>query len=188
MDRKQIFSLLLPKSFNYTLKASTCKQCDKCLREKCENDAYVVVRKGELRCGVIDKNSIGAERSESMLHRIVKDYGTDVAQAFLNSLSKLCVEYVSTLGFTFSIDELDLSDKAKKKIEEVIGKAEKDVHELISDYREGTLQRLPGQTLVESLEIYIMNKLAQGKGRCWKGCRRLLHDGQSWNHHDQDRC
>jgi len=160
---KQIFSLLLPKSFNYMLKAGTCKQCNKCLREKCENDAYVVVRKGELKCGVIDKNSIGAERSESMLHRIVKDYGTEVGQAFLNSLSKLCVEYVSTLGFTFSIDELDLSGKAKKKIEDVVGKAEKDVHELIKDYRNGTLQRLPGQTLDESLEIYIMNKLAQAR-------------------------
>jgi DNA-directed RNA polymerase subunit A' len=45
----------------------------------------VVTQNGELS-GVIDKASIGAEEPDSVLHRIAKDYGNDVAQKFLNSI------------------------------------------------------------------------------------------------------
>jgi len=160
---KQIFSLFLPEDFNYSLKANTCRQCATCLKEKCKYDSYVVVRNGELIKGIIDKNSIGAEKSESMFHRIVKDYGTKVGKTFLNSISRLLIEYVSTLGFTFSMDELDLSNKVKRKIDNVQEKMDSDVQELIKKYREKRLQRLPGKTLEDSLEIYIMNKLAQAR-------------------------
>ena len=82
---KQIFSLFIPKGFNYVLKSSVCQGCPQCKYEDCEYDAYVVVRDGILEKGVIDKNSIGAEKSESLYHRIIKDYGTDVGRKFLNS-------------------------------------------------------------------------------------------------------
>jgi len=51
-----------------------------CLEEKCPYDAYVVIKNGELKHGVIDKRSIGAEQSESLLHRIIKDYGTEAGR------------------------------------------------------------------------------------------------------------
>ena len=171
---KQIFSLFLPEGFNYTLKSSICRHCSVCLQEKCENDAFVVVRNGELKKGVIDKNSIGAERSESMFHRIVKDYGTEAGKTFLNSMSRLLTEFISILGFTFSIDELDLSDRAKKKIRSVLERAEKEVQELIQKYRNKSLKRLAGKTLEESLEIYIMNKLAQARDEAGKVADRFF--------------
>ena len=160
---KQIFSLFLPKSLNFILKASVCERCPTCLREGCEHDAYVVVRNGVLERGVIDKNSIGAERSESLYHRIVKDYGTEAGRQFLNSISRLLTEFISMRGFTYSLDELDLSEKARRKIDSAIDGRERKVRELIESYHQGTLTRLPGQTLEESLEIYIMNELAKAR-------------------------
>ncbi len=171
---KQIFSLFLPEGFNYTLKSSICKQCSICLQEKCKNDAFVVVRNGELKKGVIDKNSIGAERSESMFHRIVKDYGTKAGKTFLNFISRLLTEFISILGFTFSLDELDLPDRTRKKIRSVLEKTEKEVQELIQKYKNKSLQRLAGKTLEESLEIYIMNKLAQARGEAGKAVDRFF--------------
>ena len=70
---KQIFSLFLPKTLNYVLKANLCQGCTKCEEEDCKYDAYVVVKNGELVSGIIDRRSIGAEQSESLLHRIIKD-------------------------------------------------------------------------------------------------------------------
>jgi DNA-directed RNA polymerase subunit A' len=162
---KQVFSLFLPKGFNYVLKANTCKQCAVCLKEKCPHDAYVVVRDGILECGVIDKNSIGAERSESLYHRIVKDYGTDAGQLFLRSICKLVNTFMSMRGFTYSLDELDLSKETQHKIDHVIQATQERVRGLIDNYRKGTLPRLPGQTLEESLEIYIMNELANARDK-----------------------
>jgi len=160
---KQIFSLFLPKGFNFILKASICERCPECLKEGCEHDAYVVVKNGILERGVIDKNSIGAEKSESLYHRIVKDYGTEDGRRFLNSTSRLLTEFISLRGFTYSIDELDLSEAAQRKIDSAIDGRERKVRDLIESYHQGSLARLPGQTLEESLEIYIMNELAKAR-------------------------
>lgn len=160
---KQIFSLFLPRGINYILKASVCQQCTSCKHEDCEYDAYVVVKNGILERGVIDKNSIGAEKSESLYHRIVKDYGTEVGRKFLNSTSRLLNEFISMKGFTYSLDELELSTNARRKVNDTIEETNRKVNELVNSYRQGTLLRLPGQTLEESLEIYIMNELAKAR-------------------------
>jgi DNA-directed RNA polymerase subunit A' len=160
---KQIFSLFLPKGFDYVLKASICQNCPRCKYNDCPNDAYVIVKDGILEKGVIDENSIGAEKSESIYHRIVKDYGTQTASIFLNSICKLFKEFLTMKGFSYSLDELDLSPKTHKKINKLIGVTNQNVHELIGKYNQGVLSRLPGQTLEESLEIFIMNELAKAR-------------------------
>jgi DNA-directed RNA polymerase subunit A' len=161
---KQIFSLFIPKGVNYVLKANICQRCDVCKYEDCEYDAYVVVKDGVLERGVIDRNSIGAERSESLYHRIVKDYGTEVGgRRFLNAISKLLAEFITMKGFTYTLDELELTKETYDAIKNTIQKANHNIQELISNYQNRTLQRLPGQTLDESLELYIMNELATAR-------------------------
>jgi DNA-directed RNA polymerase subunit A' len=165
---KQIFSLFLPKDMNYALKASICQGCTKCLEEECKHDAYVVVKNGELISGVIDRRSIGAEQSESLLHRIIKDYGAQAGREFLNKITRMLKLYISTRGFTYSYDELVLSPKAENRIHKTMERIEKKVEELIESYRKGTLPRLPGQTLEDSFEIYVMNELAKARDESGK--------------------
>ena len=165
---KQIFSLFLPKGFNYALKASVCRNCDVCLKEECPYDAYVVIKDGVLIKGVIDKNSIGAEKSESVLHRIIKDYGTEAGRKFLNQISRLLNRFITMRGFTYSFDELDLSAEAKRKIRQIIRNAEKRIESLTKALQDGTLERLPGQTLLDSFELYVMNELAEARERAGK--------------------
>jgi DNA-directed RNA polymerase subunit A' len=160
---KQIFSLFIPKGFDYVLRASVCRQCEKCLRENCRYDAYIVVKNGELKCGVIDKNAIGAERSESLYHRIIKDLGNEAGRRFLVAISRLVNAFITIKGFSYGLGDLDLSGETQKKIKDAIDTAESNVHDLISKYRKGTLERLPGQTLGESLEIFVMNELSQAR-------------------------
>ncbi|MCJ7613653.1 DNA-directed RNA polymerase subunit A' [Candidatus Bathyarchaeota archaeon] len=162
---KQIFSLFLPKDLNYVLKSTVCRNCATCLGEKCPHDSYVVVKDGVLKCGIIDRRSIGAEQSESILHRIIKDYGSEAGRKFLNSICQLLKVFISLRGFTFSYDELELSDAAKKKIRRNMNIIEKRIEKLITDYRDGTLPRLPGQTHNESFEIYVMNELAEARDK-----------------------
>ena len=165
---KQIFSLFLPKDMNYVLKASICQGCDKCKEEDCPYDAYVVVKNGELISGVIDRRSIGAEQSESLLHRIIKDYGTQAGREFINRITRLLKLYISMRGFTYSFDELVLSSQAENKIKKTMERAESKIEELIASYRKGTLPRLPGQTLEDSFEIYVMNELSKARDESGK--------------------
>ncbi len=162
---KQIFSVLLPKDLNYALKSSICLNCARCKRGECPYDAYVVVKDGILKSGVIDRRSIGAEQSESLLHRIIKDYGTQVGRQFLNRTCQVLKLFMTMRGFTFSFDELELSQTAQRKIGNNVQRFEKRISELIESYQDGTLPRLPGQTLGESFEIYVMNELAKARDK-----------------------
>jgi len=165
---KQIFSLFLPKSMNYVLKASICQGCVKCEEEECKYDAYVVVKNGELVSGVIDRRSIGAEQSESLLHRIIKDYGTRAGREFLNKITHLLKLFITMRGFTYSYEQLVLSPTAESRIDKTMERVQKNVEKLIEEYRKGTLPRLPGQTLEESFEIYVMNELAKARDEAGK--------------------
>jgi len=160
---KSVFSLVIPRGLNFTAKSNLCNihNCPDCKKEKCPHDSYIVIKNGVLKQGIIDKNSIGAERSESLFHRIVKDYGPEAAREFVNSAAKLLDRFITLKGFTYALDELAISEGVKEKIKKAMEKAEERVNGLIESYRAGTLERLAGQTLEESLEIYIMNELSR---------------------------
>ncbi len=162
---KQIFSLFIPKDLNYAFKAATCIACEKCLREECEHDAYVVIKDGTLKTGVIDRAAIGAEQSESLLHRIIKDYGSAVGREFLNHICRLLNMFMTVRGFTYSYDELELPAPTQRKIRQIISDSEESINSLIKQYKDGTLLRLPGQTLADSFEIYVMNELAEARDK-----------------------
>jgi DNA-directed RNA polymerase subunit A' len=162
---KDVFSLYLPEDFNFVTRANICRHCPTCEREECPYDAYVIIREGSLKTGVIDKNSIGAERAETIFHRVIKDYGTDAGHDFLNSVTKLINEFLSIKGFTFSLDELTIGDKEKGNISRVMKRMERNVDKLIEDLSTGRLERLPGQNLQETFEIQVMNELAKARDK-----------------------
>jgi len=162
---KQIFSLFIPKDLNYAFKAATCIACAKCLREECEHDAYVVIKDGVLKVGVMDRAAIGAEQSESLLHRIIKDYGPFRGREFLNHVCRLLNMFMTIRGFTYSYDEMELPAVAQKKIRQIITDSEEAINRLIKQYKDRTLPRLPGQTLADSFEIYVMNELAEARDK-----------------------
>ena len=162
---KTVFSLFLPQDFSFVTRANICMHCPECSREKCQYDAYVIIQNGQLRTGIIDKNSIGAERPDTIFHRIIKDYGTDVAHDFLNGVSRLINGFLTLRGFTYSYDELNLADRELKEISKVMRLMEKSVQKLTEEYESDALERLPGQTMQESFEIKVMNELAKARDK-----------------------
>lgn len=161
---KQLFSLLLPKDLNLSYKAKICKKCEVCTEEKCGDDAYVVIRNGEIITGVMDEKSFGAFAGE-LLDRIVKDYGTDEAQKFLDRVTKLAIGAIAKVGFSTGVDDEDLPIEAIERIEEILNKAEQDVEKLIQTYEDGILEPLPGRTLEETLEMRIMQTLSEARDK-----------------------
>lgn len=160
---KQIFSLFIPKGTHYTNKAKICHKCTECDKEECKYDAYVTVRDGELKTGVIDKKAIGSQQENSLLGRILIDQGTTVAKEFLDGITKLFLEVLSFKGFTMGFSNVDIPKEAKARIEEILDEAEKKTTESIEAYREGILERLPGRSAEETLEMKIMEILSNAR-------------------------
>ncbi len=160
---KQIFSMLLPKGLSMTFKAKICENCARCKEDECEIDGYVVIRDGQLLSGVIDARSYKALDRCEILDRVVKDYGTTAAREFLDSVTKLSIASAMMIGFTTSIDDEDIPPEAKERISEVIEGAKSKVNKLIDIYNAGELEPLPGRPLRETLEMRIMEVLAESR-------------------------
>jgi len=169
---KQLFSLFLPKDFNFVItskwnKASKLQGKD------------VVIRNGQLISGVIDKASIGAEEPDSVLHRIAKDYGNDEAKRFLDAILVMLKTYITHKGFSYGYSDLWLSDDTRKEIYDVIEKTYNKIDELIKQYHEGTLPLTRGLSPEEALELYVVNELSRARDRAGKIADRSFPDDNS---------
>lgn len=164
---KQVFSLILPERLNLTLRAKKCMMHDTCLKTDCQSDAYVKIEDGNLICGVIDEKAIGAF-SGAILDGIIREYadtGFQEASRFLDNATKLAIRSIMKFGFSFGIDDEDVSRQAELEIEEIIERAEERVEALISAYEVGELESMPGRTLNETLEMKIMQELGRARDK-----------------------
>ncbi len=170
-EGKDIFSLFLPDDLNLTYKANICDkgvECHECERwtdEQCEIDARVVIRDGQLIEGVIDSASYEALSDCHVLDTIVKDYGNDEARKFLDQTTKLAIAVIQRFGFTTSLSDEEIPEEAREQIQDVLQDAKEEVDRLIDVYERGELEQLPGRSLRETLEMRIMELLAETRDK-----------------------
>lgn len=168
---KKIFSLFLPDDLNLTYKASICDkggdchECDRWVDDQCSIDARVKIRDGELLEGVIDSASIEALSECKILDRIVKDHGTEAARDFLDQTTKLSISVIQGFGFTTSLSDEEIPEEAREQIRGVIEDAREEVDKLIDVYERGELEQMPGRSLRETLEMRIMELLAETRDK-----------------------
>ncbi len=175
---KDVFSYFLPEGFNIEFRASICEKCDECEKKGCEHDAYVVIEDGKLLAGTIDENAVSAFSGE-IVDKIARDYGTDEARRFIDQVTKIALGVITLRGFTTTIEDEEIPEKAAEQIESVLRKAEKKVGHLVEAYKRGELEELPGRGQRETLEVKVMKEL--GKARDHAGQIASRHLGMSNN-------
>ncbi|PCN50655.1 DNA-directed RNA polymerase subunit A'/A'' [Candidatus Geothermarchaeota archaeon ex4572_27] len=153
MTGKNLFSLLLPEDFTYSLTAAS------------EIEPQVIVKKGRLIKGVIDVASIGAEKADSILHRLVREYGYKFAGEFITKLTKVLDRYLAFRGFSMGAHDLKLPEEVNERIRRIIEKALRDVDRLIEDYEKGRLTPTKGLSREETLEREINNILSRARDK-----------------------
>ena len=135
-----------------------------------------MIRDGVLVSGIIDKKAFGAEVPDSVLHRILKEYGADITGAFLDNVTRMLITNITLRGFSMGASDIDIPLEAEKKIEEILTNAKKNVLKVIKQYENGTLERQAGRTEKETLEAQIMEILAQARTDCSDVSAKYLED------------
>ena len=161
---KQLFSLTLPKDLNMSFKSKICQNCDTCMKEKCELDAYCKIQNGNLICGTVDEQVVGAFKGK-VLDKIARDYGSDRAREFIDDITKMAIGSIMIFGFTTGIDDADIPAEAKEQIGDVLSQAIKKVRDLVNAYQDGILEQMPGRSLEETLEVESMKVLGQARDK-----------------------
>jgi DNA-directed RNA polymerase subunit A' len=155
LSGEDIFSTLLPDDLNLEYKSKTCLNCDNCTAPNCPYNAYIIIKKGILKQGTIDENSVGAFKGK-ILDRIIRDHGMNAGREFIDKVTRLGIAVITLFGFTTSIDDEDIPDEARRQIEEGLDKAMKKIRNLVKAYENDELESLPGRSLKETLEMEIM--------------------------------
>ncbi|MDY6964957.1 MAG: DNA-directed RNA polymerase subunit A' [Halobacteriota archaeon] len=163
---KDIFSQILPDTLNITFKAEICENCSYCKGVDCERDAYVEIVDGILLRGTLDERAIGAFKGK-ILDRIIKEYGMKEASQFLDNATRLAIMAITHTGFSFGISDEDIPKDAQMQINGLINETEDKIERIVEAFEAGELDPLPGRTLVETLEMMIMQEL--GKARDMAG-------------------
>jgi len=159
---KRLFSIVLPEDFRTTFKANICQNCDVCKKEKCQFDAYVKIRGGQLLCGTIDAKGIGNSKGK-VLDRIARDYGSDRAAKFINEVTRLALGALMNHGFSTGIGDEDIPEEAALQIASYNQECINEVSQLVESYQNGTLNQMPGRSLRETLEVQVMRVLGQAR-------------------------
>ncbi|MAG38856.1 DNA-directed RNA polymerase subunit A' [Candidatus Woesearchaeota archaeon] len=154
LSGKEIFSAMLPNDFDFDgISRSIPSE---------EKDHIVKIRKGEILSGIMDKSNLG-EGSGLLLRNIHKQYGRDDMVEILGRIYKLGNEVLFKYGFTAKLSDVDLIDGANEDVNKIINDAYKDVETLISEFKEGTLELLPGRAIDETLELRILERLNKAR-------------------------
>jgi len=172
---KELFSLLLPKDLSIKYKARICKKCKECKKEECEDEAYVVIKDGKLLYGIIDSQGM----SGTLVNELFVRYGPEVTREFIDKSTRLAIRMLMLHGFSIGIDEEDLPKEERGKIKKIISKSEKIVNSLIKQYHEGKLKPIPGKSMEESLEDYIMLELSKARNESGKIAEKFAKDSFS---------
>lgn len=105
---KNLFSLMLPKNFNYTKKNDARK-----------DEPIVKIIKGVLLEGAINKSQLG-QGHNTIIHVLHKEYGMEKAIDFLNNVQFIGNQYLIHRSYTIGIQ--DCLIKEHNKFEDIIYK------------------------------------------------------------------
>ncbi len=144
INGREIISVLLPKGFDFIGESKNKKE--------------VLIKNGNLIEGVIDNNSIGDE-SGDLIREIYAKEGQEVTLDFIGKIFRLGIKILLKKGFSTSIFDTDLPQDVQEKIDKLLVDAEKNVNEIIDNYKHKKLEILPGKTLRETLEVRILELL-----------------------------
>ena len=147
---KEVFSVLFPHDFHFIGKSRSAEEPD------------VLIEKGKLVSGVMDKNNLG-EGSGLLLRNLHKKYGESFAVEMLGRLFRLGIAVLFRRGFTTTIADTDLPSEAHDQIEKIFEDSNEQVKSLTAEYRAGTLELFPGRSARETLELKILQVLNKAR-------------------------
>ncbi len=142
---KHLFSQLLPKDVSIKVISKLGDE--------------IVIKNGVLQKGAVESKAMEGE----LLEQIFIKHGPEFTRNFIDSATVLALEALSVHGLSVSLKDYTISQKGVEKVNEIISKMNRDVDNLIMQFKNKSLERSPGMTLQETLEGLIMESTTKAR-------------------------
>lgn len=151
---KQVFSLILPE-INLLRYSSTH---DPSKMAPSVADTEVLIERGELLTGVVDKRTVGAS-SGSLIHVIWMEHGPKATSEFLSRCQKVVNHWLLYHSFTVGVSDTLADEDSLKQIALTLSEAKENIADLIAKAQKGQIPCQPGKTMLESFEFKVNTEL-----------------------------
>lgn len=170
---KQVFSTILPK-INFVGFSST-HASDEPFSKLSPKDSRVIIHRGELLAGIIDKKCIGSSAG-GIVHTSMLEKGPEITRQFLGQTQKLINSWLLTRSFTVGVSDTIADVSTLKTIVDIITQAKVQVHDLVTTGQQGKLETQPGRTMVESFEQLVNKVLNTARDQAGKEAQGSLDE------------
>ncbi len=135
---KHLFSQLLPDDLSVKVSSKLGEE--------------IVIKNGKLIKGAVESKAMEGE----LLERLFINHGPEYTKQFLDRSTRLALEAISLYGLSVSLKDYSLSPKGDEKVKEITDRMDREIDNLIMQYKNRSLERAPGMSLKETLEGMIM--------------------------------
>lgn len=159
---KALVSRILPEINLSGKEPSFYKQQHSTFLKYHPEDINVVIERGQLKSGVLDKSTCGQGVSGSIIHIIANEYGNDVALETVYNLQQIVHKFFLYCGFTVGISDINISESAMEKIKKKVTSMILDSRKVTENLNTGKLIAPLGTTLREFYEGEQLRTLTPG--------------------------
>ncbi|MEK6958522.1 MAG: DNA-directed RNA polymerase subunit A' [archaeon] len=163
-----IISQILPKDLNLDYDSYTHKVfkdagvCEKDCKDDCKYGAHVTIENGILKSGIIDSGSL-SEGKGRLVDTLAREYPAAVLEKFYHDINRLSAFILTEKGMTASLSEYEVSADIEKHKEKIIEETLKKAEAIVESYEKENMEVIPGRTLAESFEIYLVRLAFESK-------------------------
>jgi len=146
--------------------------------EQNPEDTRVLIQDGELITGIICKRTAGASCG-SIVHIIWKDYGPDVAKAFMDNASSIIVQWMLMTGFSVGLGDAVVAKDTFAGLQSVIDEQYKRAGAVINMYKDGSLPPQGNMSVEETKENKMQEILARARDAAGTLVEETLRKGNN---------
>ncbi len=135
---KSLFSMLLPEDTNLKVTSKLGEE--------------IIIKNGKLVKGAVESKATEGE----LLEKMFVNHGPEFTKNFIDNSTRMALEAISIHGLSVSLKDYTLSTKGSEKVKGITDKMNREIDNLIMQYKNRSLERAPGMSLSETLEGMIM--------------------------------
>ena len=159
---RELISRLLPEINLINKKPSMYKEQYHGLLKYNKDDINIIIKRGKLQSGILDKNTTGQNKKGSIFHIIAKEYGNEFALKTIYNFQQIIHNFLIYSGFTCGIHDINIPKESRLEIKNKISKMIIEAKENTDKLNRGKLIPPLGISLNDFYESEQMNILTSG--------------------------
>jgi len=172
---KQAQSLILP---DFSMARFSNGHPDDETDELSPGDTRVIIERGELLAGMLDKKALGTGAG-GIIHVIANEFGPQGVRAFIGGHQRLVNYWILHRSYSIGIGDTIADARTMDDIVATIDESKREVKKLVEKAQHNKLECQPGRTIIESFENNVNQVLNKARDKAGTSAQKSLKESNN---------